>query len=256
MHKYAINSRLLGDSSLLAWSNLGCWQETTNYLQACQNLALHLGDQMQLCTQDSILDLGCGQGASLKLWHTHYSIQTIYAVELQASLARKLNGLNLPAVKHVYSGSFLNLNDFNLTQKFSAIVCIDAVYHSCIFSFLNSMLSYLKPKGRLGFHCLCFTEKWQNASRFKKMQYFLLLKCADINIQNILSYKQLEDAIYQRGFKHIHTTNLSKNVLCGFANYLKIKPVIQQNRKIKYTAKFCELLYKDGFISYMQVVAY
>ncbi|MFW1931658.1 SAM-dependent methyltransferase, partial [Acinetobacter baumannii] len=68
-HKYAIDAKMLGDNAECAWSNLGYWDEaTSSYPQACQQLAERLAQAVQLNQHDRVLDLGCGQGASLKYW--------------------------------------------------------------------------------------------------------------------------------------------------------------------------------------------
>ena len=37
-HKYAINAKQLGDDAVLAWSNLGYWDDaTSSYPEACRN---------------------------------------------------------------------------------------------------------------------------------------------------------------------------------------------------------------------------
>lgn len=48
-HKYAIDAKRLGDDSLLAWSNLGYWQDQHHdYPQACQSLADQIATSVQL----------------------------------------------------------------------------------------------------------------------------------------------------------------------------------------------------------------
>ena len=85
-HKYAINAAMLGDHNELAWSNLGYWNHThDSYPQACRQLAIHLATAINLNSKDKLLDLGCGKGASLVLWHEHFKVQHIEAVELQAA---------------------------------------------------------------------------------------------------------------------------------------------------------------------------
>ena len=80
-HKYAIDAKRLGDKSEMAWSNLGYWQEQSqNYPLACQMLADQLAQAVQLKKTDRLLDLGCGQGASLLHWLSHYQLEQLAAV--------------------------------------------------------------------------------------------------------------------------------------------------------------------------------
>jgi hypothetical protein len=67
-HKYAIDAKRLGDDSLLAWSNLGYWQnQYDDYPQACQSLADQIAASIQLKQSDHVLDLGCGGSKSFTL---------------------------------------------------------------------------------------------------------------------------------------------------------------------------------------------
>ena len=90
-HKYAIDAKRLGDDTLLAWSNLGYWQgQQHNYPLACQSLADQIAASVQLKSTDRVLDLGCGQGASLVFWMEHFQIQNLSAVELQTECVEKI----------------------------------------------------------------------------------------------------------------------------------------------------------------------
>jgi cyclopropane fatty-acyl-phospholipid synthase-like methyltransferase len=100
-HKYAIDAKRLGDDSLLAWSNLGYWQnQYDDYPQACQSLADQIAASIQLKQSDRVLDLGCGQGASLLHWLRYYQIQQLSAVELQPECAKRIQK-QLPKFKFI-----------------------------------------------------------------------------------------------------------------------------------------------------------
>lgn len=106
-HKYAIDAKRLGDDAWLAWSNLGFWQgQQYNYPQACQSLADQIAQSIQLKSTDCVLDLGCGQGASLLHWTQHYHIQQLSAVELQPECVKRIQK-QLPQVQ-IHCGSFLD----------------------------------------------------------------------------------------------------------------------------------------------------
>lgn len=161
-HKYAIDAKMLGDNAECAWTNLGYWDEaTSSYPQACQQLAERLAQAVQLKQHDRILDLGCGQGASLKYWLEHYQIQDLEAVELQQQCVDKIQK-RLPQIKAIHCQSFLNLNALLLTQPFDVVLCIDAAYHSDLNLFLNSVVPILNSKGRLGFHTLMLSDTGQS----------------------------------------------------------------------------------------------
>ncbi|MEG2444680.1 MAG: class I SAM-dependent methyltransferase [Acinetobacter sp.] len=258
-HKYAIDAKRLGDESEMAWSNLGYWQEQSQkYPRACQMLADQLAQAVQLRKTDRLLDLGCGQGASLLHWLNHYQIEQLTAVELQAECVEKIQKF-LPQVES-YFGSFLDLQSLKFSDHFNVVMCIDAAYHSALPEFLQSISSVLKPSGRLGFHTLLWSDAWQKSTLLNKNKYRYLLKSADVNSQQIVDKSQLIYTLEQHGFSDVLIQDFSEPVLNGFAEYIETRTVEKKffdlaELKIQLTAKLCRKLYKDGLIRYVQVSA-
>ena len=258
-HKYAIDAKRLGDDSLLAWSNLGYWQnQYDDYPQACQSLADQIAASIQLKQSDHVLDLGCGQGASLLHWLRYYQIQQLSAVELQPEYAKRIQ--KQLAQVQIHCGSFLNLNALQLLNLFDVVLCIDAAYHSDLNSFLNSTSLVLNSKGRIAFHYLMWSDAWREYSNLKKQQYRYLLKSADVNWQNLMGEQQLTQKLIQKGFTQIEIQDFSEPVLNGFAVYIENKRKERKHfdlaqLKIDMTAKLCRKLYQDGLVHYIQVSA-
>lgn len=258
-HKYAIDAKRLGDDSLLAWSNLGYWQnQYDDYPQACQSLADQIAASIQLKQSDHVLDLGCGQGASLLHWLRYYQIQQLSAVELQSECTKRIQK-QLPQVQ-IHCGSFLNLKALQFLNSFDVVLCIDAAYHSDLNSFLNSTSLVLNSKGRIAFHYLMWSDAWRKCSNLKKQQYRYLLKSADVNWQNLMGEQQLTQKLIQKGFTEIEIQDFSEPVLNGFAVYIENKRKERKHfdlaqLKIDMTAKLCRKLYQDGLVHYIQVSA-
>lgn len=258
-HKYAINAKLLGDDAEYAWTNLGYWEEDTHsYPIACQQLADHLAQAVQLHAKDHVLDLGCGRGASLLHWQEQYKIQNLSAVDLQAECITHIQQkLKIQA----YCGSFLNLKAFALSKAFDVVLCIDAAYHSDLNLFLDSIHSVLNSKGHIGFHYLMLSEKWQNLSKFEQEKYRLMLKSADVHLDHLHSQMEIERIMQQFQFGNIHIEDLSKPVFLGFSNHIFQKKRSNQHAslldtfKINMTAKLCNKLYADGLVRYIQITA-
>ena len=259
-HKYAINSRLLGDDAELAWSNLGYWDDAkSSYPAACQKLALYLAESIQLKSTDRVLDLGCGQGASLVFWMEHFQIQNLSAVELQTACVEKIQK-NLNSKIKIQQDSFLNLKNIYPQNAMDAVLCIDAAYHSELNSLLLSVVDVLNSKGRFAFHYLMLADAFLNLNSLRRLQYQSLLKAADVNLKNLNSKQNLQHQVQQAGFENIQIEDISEFVFQGFADYIQ-----EQQRqtslshvdqfKIKMTAKLCEKLYRDGLIRYVQISA-
>ncbi|MGB8809396.1 MAG: class I SAM-dependent methyltransferase [Acinetobacter calcoaceticus] len=258
-HKYAIDASSLGDDGELAWTNLGFWKNTQNYREACCQLADHLARAVNLNSKDHLLDLGCGQGASLMHWLQHYQPKSLSAVELQSKCVNKIQKL-IPEINQIFCGSFLNLKQFEFKQSFDVVLCIDAAYHSSLNSFLDSATPVLNSKGRLGFHYLMKADSCQNMTVLQEQKYRYLLKAADVVWDNVPNEQMLRNALEQQGFVDIQIEDLSEAVLLGFSQYIQNQQEQNQSRglanfKIQMTAKLCQQLYQAGYVRYIQITA-
>ncbi|WP_035358267.1 SAM-dependent methyltransferase [Acinetobacter calcoaceticus] len=258
-HKYAIDASSLGDDGELAWTNLGFWKNTQNYREACCQLADHLAQAVYLNSKDHLLDLGCGQGASLLHWLQYYQPKSLSAVDLQAKCVNKIQKI-IPEINQIYSGSFLNLKQFEFKQSFDVVLCIDAAYHSHLNSFLNSVTPVLNSNARLGFHYLMKADSCQNMTVLQEQKYRYLLKAADVVWDNVPNEKTLRNALEQQGFVDIQIEDLSEQVLLGFSQYIQNQQEQNQSRglanfKIQMTAKLCQQLYQAGYVRYIQITA-
>lgn len=255
-HKYAINAKILGDTAECAWTNLGYWDDaTSSYPQACMQLAEHLAQSLQLNANDRVLDLGCGQGASLQYWFEHYQVQDLEAVELQQQCISNIQKI-LPQITAIHHQSFLNLNEILFRQPFDVVMCIDAAYHSDLNSFLHSVHPVLNSKGRLGFHYLMWSDHVLNSKQ--KLKYRGLLKAADVKFENLKNQTHLQQLIEQSGFEQVQIQDFSVNVLAGFSRYIALRPKGKSGLdqfKIAMTAKLCQALIDDGLVKYVQISA-
>ena len=259
-HKYFIDAKQLGDDTELPWTNLGFWDNTQNYPQACRQLADQLALATHLNSKDHLLDLGCGQGASLLHWLEHYQPKSLTAVELQPECFAKINQ-HITKLDHIYCQSFLNLNLLPFKRKFDVVLCIDAAYHSVLNSFLASVSTVLNSNARLGFHYLIRSDRCQNMSALQQQKYRYLLKAADVSWGEVPDKAQLMATLQQQGFENIQIQDISTSVLQGFAHYIQQQKTSDTTHskldrfKIQMTAKLCQKLYQEGYVRYVQVVA-
>ncbi|QIO04681.1 SAM-dependent methyltransferase [Acinetobacter shaoyimingii] len=259
-HKYAIDAKALGDDAECAWSNLGYWNHADDsYPEACRQLADHLADIIHLTSNDKLLDLGCGQGASVLHWKNYYKIQNITAVELQVACVAKIQQKQIDHF-NIYCGSFLNLKQIQLNSQFDVILCIDAAYHSPLHLFLESVSFVLKPEGRLAFHTLMLSEKFSQLNVLQQAKYRFLLKCADVQLADLMSKPKLAQCLSHHAYDHIQIEDLSEPVLNGFSKYIQARKQHTAFKgldgvKIEMTAKLCKTLYEEGIVRYVQVSA-
>lgn len=265
-HKYAIDAATLGDHAQLPWSNLGYWQTgQQDYAAACRMLADHLAQSVNLNSKDKLLDLGCGQGASLLYWQQHYQVQYLAGVELQAACVVNIQQY-LPELNAIYQASFLRLKELPFSQRFDVVLCLDAAYHSPVPVFLEQVRSVLNSNARIGFHHLVLSERWETLNALQRRKYQFLLKSADVNLKDLMTVGALYACLDRFKFKNIEIQDLSEPVFSGFADYvqqtLNSKSSDAQAQgskldqfKIQMTAKLCQKLYQEGIVRYVQVTA-
>lgn len=298
--KFAIDSRLLGDPHTLAWSNLGFWQmphyennsyqdnsrqhkpqhqiqqsendAAIDYIKACENLAHVVGEAAQLRSTDQLLDLGCGQGASLQYWQNAFSVQHITAFELQTTCVEKIKQAALPQLDAIYQASFSQfpLPAAHLYHAFDAVVCVDAAYHAPLADFLAVNQAALKPGGRMAFTSLIRPVKPKKTvfvvSPLK--QYFnkQMRQLTSIPPQHLYTEQDVIKILSNSGFADIQIRHLDQPVLAGFAQYTQRQPLALNRHnmnkhtfaawlKISLTAKLCAFLYQHQLIHYSIVSA-
>lgn len=273
--RYRIASHLLSETQRpLAWSNLGYWENTNDYVIACEQLAAKVGRAANLKPGNRLLDLACGEGASIAFWRQHFGINYITALDIQT---RSINNIRYYFIdQQRIDKSYFSLRviqgSFDQTElpigvdkhHADAIVCVDAAYHaSTITAFLDFCSQALKPAGHLAFCTLVKSEQWQQASPWQKVQHEWLLKLAGIPKASVVSAFELEHHLAERGFEHIKISHMDNEVLAGFSAYIqhratnlsfaqRLSPAWQ---KIVMTAKLCDFLYQNQLIHYSLIRA-
>lgn len=270
-HRFAIASALLGDPDLLAWSNLGFWQNTGDhqntydYQVACAQLAEQVGLAAKLKPHDYVLDLGCGQGASLRYWTKQFGIRHLSAFDIQPACIAGIQAANLPELDGIYQAAFdqLPLPSDSLDHAFDAVLCVDAAYHARLTDFVAVNSAALKPDGRMAFTTLSKSKRWPLASLWQKTITLRLLSMAYVPAQNLLHPEEILTTLQQAGFTDIGLQVMDQQVLAGFAQYIEqIAPPKTLTLaakadwiKIKMTARLCGFLAKHGLVHYVLVSA-
>lgn len=265
-HQFAIASHLLGQAADgLNWSNLGYWQHTDDYTTACQQLAEQVGLAAQLHADDTVLELACGQGASLIYWPQRFDIRSLYALELQAVLVQRIQQQSPAALQLIEQGHFDGLplpqpleNQLK-QQAFDAVLCVDAAYHAHSFADFSSVARHcLRAGGRLAFSTLTLDEQWLSASTWQRQLHQQLLKAADVPTASVLTAEQIQQQLTGLGFINIQLTPVDSEVLEGFASFvqqraaqLSLKERLQPAwLKIAITARLCRFLKQHGLVHY------
>lgn len=273
--QFAIASHLLGQAAnSLSWSNLGYWHNadgyTDSYATACQQLAEQVGLAAQLHADDKVLELACGQGASLAYWPQRFNIRQLYALELQSSLVQHIQQQPPAALQFIAQGRFDQLPlpallENQLRQHaFDAVLCVDAAYHASSFNSFASIARHcLCPGGRLALSTLTLDARWVNASYWQKQLHMQLLKAADVPMASVLTVEQIQQQLAGLGFGSVQVQPMDDEVLTGFAGFisqraacLSLQEKLQPEwLKIAMTWRLCRYLRQHRLVHYSVVSA-
>lgn len=273
--RYRIASHLLSETQRsLAWSNLGSWENTNDYVIACEQLAAKIGRAAKLNPETRLLDLACGQGASITFWRQHFGVNYMTALDIQHSALQHIKDyfvdqqridrqyFNLRVIEASFDQANLPIGvDY---EHADAVVCVDAAYHAqSMTAFINFCTQALKPAGNLAFCTLVESAQWQQASPWQKVQHEWLLKLAGVSRKSILNQAELEQCLAEQGFEQIQIIHMDQEVLAGFSHYIQQRAsalsmsqkLSSAWQKIAMTARLCDFLYKHQLVHYSLVSA-
>ena len=259
---YKIEPDLLADDNQHAWTNLGLWQASRhNYVASATQLASHMGQALALSADDHVLDIGCGYGASLHLWHKKFNVKQISALELQPLCCQTIEQQHLTYVEHIFQQSIFDEKPKNYHALYDVIVSVDATYHYALTDYLNAISAWLAPQGRIGFHLLMRLNEDDLESSQAQQALKNKLKWAKIDFDQVLQQQQILATLTAYGYQQIKIEDLSQQVLAGFYQFVANKPwSLKQKMTVGYakiyaTAELCRSLAVSKQCAYIQVTA-
>ena len=260
---FAIPVTLLSDAAAaLAWANLGDWTASADYSQACRQLALRVGNAAALQPTDRVLDLACGEGASLQLWPEAFGVTQVTGLEYQARCVERIRQHAPAGLDAIVQGRFdvLPAPAALPARAFDAVLCVDAAYHaSSLAAFSAFAAQLLRPQGRFAFTTL-LTEA-PSPDRYSPQR--LALARAGIPAASVLTAAELRKTIGKHGFSDVSVQLLDAEVLLGFADFVSRRAAELPWRrklgagwmKIQGTAWLCRRVYRSGSLHYGLVSA-
>lgn len=215
--QFEIDGALLADDTA-GWRNLGLWPHNV-YAQAAEALAVRVGEAAQLTEHSQLLELACGEGASLWLWRRRFNVAKIAAIEIQTACVHSLLQYS-PAAWVIEHGRFdaLPLPASIEAGCYDAVVCVDAAYHArSLSAFLQVAKTALSAGGRLSFTTLAVNPAY---GEMPKLLSFLLAK-ADIPAGSMKAPKDIVNCLNNAGFSDVTIELLDEKVFAGFAQYVR-----------------------------------
>lgn len=194
-----------------AWGNLGLWRSTADdYAGACEALARAVGEAAALRPGDRVLALACGAGEELRLWRAGFGAGALAGIEADPGRAREA-ALRVPdADLHVGPAQDLLAG---LTQRFDAVLCVDAAYHlGPRLPLFERVAGALAAGGRFAFTDLVL-------DREPSLLLAAAARLAGVPIVDLTDLPTRVAQLRAAGFAEVAATRLDEPVLGGFARF-------------------------------------
>jgi SAM-dependent methyltransferase len=206
-----------------AWGNLGDWTHARTYAEACEALAVRVGEAAGLRPGDEVLEAACGEGEGLCLWRERFGVEGVTGVELHprsVEAARtRLAARGLEEHARVELGDAVDLSRFS-DSSFDAVVCVDAAYHFAPRSrFVAEAVRTLRPGGRLALSDLVLHDEARGLVEAAAVRG--AARVSLIPRENLLGESAYVAELTRAGLDEIRIVRLDAAVLLGFASFIR-----------------------------------
>lgn len=204
----------------LNYSHMGYWEgEHTgdDFQQAQEYYLTKLFEPLEINAQQTILDIGGGQGETAIWLHKKYGCKVVVVDIVQEMIdagVKKVSAQKLEGAISFYCCDFLQ---FDSAEKFDHIVSVEAIHHiKDTESLFNACFNLLKPNGSLSSstYVAHFRPKWLLAQ-------YLLLTVGDKNLPTLQDYTS---STRLAGFSDIEIQDMSSSVLPKSSQVLRQEP--------------------------------
>lgn len=251
-----------------SWGNLGYWKNETEYSDACQALAILLGEQARLDRHSVVFDAGFGCGDQLLLWLEHFRVTQVRGANLsrsQTAYAKaKLVKAGFPAAAiAIVQGDINDPDAWRATldgDKPSHVLALDCAYHfPDRVAFIALAHQHLAPAGRLALTDFLLSDQ-HRAGSFKHRLLRWMLKRSHIAEANIVRRDLYLSQLRESGFGEIRIIDISEHVMPGFAGFVRTSQGSEKagwSRRVKYaaTGRFLRWAYRRSILRYCVISA-
>ncbi|WP_257294023.1 methyltransferase domain-containing protein [Endozoicomonas sp. YOMI1] len=197
------------------WRLLGYWRDTSQYRQACSEMAGLLADKACLSTQDEVLDVGFTSHDQLLVWLDYYQVQHLTAI---ASDEQQM----VRALEHCGHFNTLKLvrgGDKSLAEQpensCDKLIGLDCVYHLESRShFFSHVRKALRPGGTLAFTDMVLARPFQDRREQRLVNN--LGRISGLLVEDMPVKETYENLLNQHGFEQVEILDITDDVLSGF----------------------------------------
>jgi ubiquinone/menaquinone biosynthesis C-methylase UbiE len=221
---YALMSTKSVFSDKTLFINMGYWENTREYDEACYALARVLADAANMSESDTVLDAGFGFAEQDLFWAKTFcpaSIIGLNITKLQVEIAtRRVRESDSAERIKLIAGSATDMPiaDRSVTK----VVALESAFHFRTRQrFFEEAFRVLKPGGRIALADLLFLPR-RNAPSAKDWLFDHLGRAAwQIPKSNIDSIDSYEAKLREAGFRDIQICSIREQVLVPFRSYVR-----------------------------------
>jgi len=278
-----LDHRLLNVRCDSSWMNLGYWKarrgqsggDPMTYAQACENMAMLVGEHASLSHKDKLLDVGFGRGDQLGVWRKSFSVQSIHGINLSPSevtFARSKLPKYVPTLPkrngHKDSKEEVRINVGSATDIpyddniFSKVISVDSAYHYVKRTdFMSEACRVLTPGGTLCLADIILPQKPQTC--FGRLFLRLFCSLSGIPRSNLCTQETYLKHLEKRGFTNAKIVErLDNDVFLGWSAFMRkhkyeFGPLFQPSVFSTYSAaaSMFDFIGRMQLLSFVVVVA-
>lgn len=198
------------------YMNMGYWKDAPASLDdACEAMARFMGQFGRFCSEDAILDAGCGFGDQDVYWATRYAPREIAAVNISrvqlASAQRRITELGLQNCITMYLASATDLPFEGGT--FDKVVSIESAQHfGTREDFFREAHRVLRPGGRIFLADIIPMAGVTIGA--------VALKAMALNRDNLYPRDVYEQKLTNAGFANASVTSIRDLVVVAFEEHM------------------------------------
>lgn len=196
-------SKILAQKISAIQLNLGYWENTSNVVEACNNLILRFAKFAEISEHQSILDVGFGYGEQILILSKLYKHLTIDGIDLsQIHLevaSKKIKQHKLSNRVNLIKGDINNKT--LLPNKYDRIIAIESAFHFNREKFFQKSFKSLKIGGIIALADIIFsTDAQLSQETFKKL---------GVHKSNVYTIAQYTKLLATTGFTEVEYINIS-----------------------------------------------
>ena len=243
------------------WANLGDWSRATSYAEACEALAVRVGEAAALRSGDVVLEVACGEGEGLSVWLERFGVQLATGLDVHPRFLENARA----RLTHVFGararfelGDAVDLRRFP-SESFDAVLCVDAAYHfDSRRRFVDEAVRVLRPGRRLAVSDLVLHHDPRGLSGSAAIA--LAARVCKIPRRNMVTEEHYLEELARAGLEDLTIEHLDVEVLGGFASFVRRHRRANRHepsegwRKLVVTAWAADVAHRRRWLRYVVAI--